>query len=256
MGVAMRRTWWVVAGLAGLLGSAAFSADLPQPDVTAPMVHYQDGRLSARIDDVPLDDVLRAVTAETGVRFEGIPLDQRDVSKRFDDVPFAEALRRLIGRQNFTLVYGSNGQPSRVRLLDVPALPVARGARTPAPPSFRAVLAQQPPVAVSDHLAAALGAQHGPLPLVRVLQALRLDGADIRDEAVGVFLHALQTTPALRSSFLALDDRTVATLAWSWGGTHAADALSLLVTRARTAEVRGLATKGLARLKLDEAQRG
>lgn len=256
MRVAMRRTWCVAAGLAGLLGSAAFSADLTKPDAAAPMVHYQGGRLSARIHDVPLDDVLRAVTAETGVRFEGIPLDERDVSKRFDDVPFAEALRRLIGRQNFMLVYGADGQPSRVRLLGVPALPVARGAHTPAPPSFGVVLAQQPPVAVSDQLAAALGSQHGPLPLVRVLQALRLDGGGIRDEAVGVFLHALQTTPALRSSFLALDDRGLATLARSWGGTHAADALSLLVTRARTPEVRGLATKGLARLKLDQPPRG
>src|SRR5262245_48224456 len=75
MRVAMRCTWCVAAGLVGLLGSAAFSADLTQPDVAGPMVHYQDGRLSARIHDVPLDDVLRAVTAETGVRFEGIPLD-------------------------------------------------------------------------------------------------------------------------------------------------------------------------------------
>src|SRR5262249_59869785 len=174
----------------------------------------------------------------------------------FDDVPFAEALRRLIGRQNFTLVYGGDGQPSRVRLLDVPALPVARGARTPAPPSFRVVLAQQPLVPVSDHLAAALGAQHGPLPLARVLQALGLDGPGIRDEAVGVFLHALQTTPALRSSFLALDDRGVATLARAWGGPHAGDVLSLLANRARTVEIRNLATKGLARLRLDEPPRG
>jgi hypothetical protein len=81
--------------------------------------------------------------------------------------------------------------------------------------------------------------------------------ADATDRVGGgcqVRLRALQTTPELLSSFLALDDRTVATLARSWGGAHATDALSLLATRASHPGVRGLATKGLARL--DQAPHG
>jgi len=257
MPVPIRRAPWLAAAVVLVLAADVCAAELARADdVSAPSVRYHDGRLSAHIEGLPLDDVLRAVSAETGLRFDGIPLDERDVFKRFDDVPLAEALRRLIGRQNFTLVYGAGGQPERVRLLGVPALPVPRGSKAPPPASFQVVLARQPPVAISDHLAAALGAVHGPLPLIRVLQGLRLDDATIRGEAVGTFLHALQTTPALLTSFLALDDSRVATLARAWGGAHAADALSLLATRAWHVGVRGLATKGLAHLRPAHSPRG
>jgi len=221
---------------------------------STPLVRYHDGRLSARIQGVPLDEVLRALSTETGVRFEGTALDQRDVSKRFDDVPLAEALRRLIGRQNFTLVYGEDGRPSRVELLGVPGPAVAPGSHPPPVASFIVVLTRQPPVVISDRLAAALGVGHGPLALSKVLQGLRLDDPAIRRDAGATSLRALQTTPELLSSFVALDDRTVATLARSWGGAHAKDALSLLATRASHPGVRGLATKGLARL--DQAPHG
>jgi hypothetical protein len=257
MPVPIRRAPWLAAAAVLVLAADVCAAEPARAaDVSAPSVRYHDGRLSARIQGLPLDDVLRAVSAETGLRFDGIPLDERDVFKRFDDVPLAEALRRLIGRQNFTLVYGAGGQPERVRLLGVPALPVPRGSKAPPPASFQVVLARQPPVAISDRLAAALGAVHGPLPLIRVLQGLRLDDATIRGEAVGTFLRSLQATPALLTSFLALDDLTVATLARSWGGAHAADALSLLAARASDPGVRGLATKGLARLRSDQPSRG
>jgi hypothetical protein len=235
-----------------LIGGIALAADTTPAATPAPEVHYRNGRLSASIRGVPLDDVLRAVATETGVRFEGTPLDERDVFKRFDDLPLVEAFRRLIGRQNFTLVYGADGQPSRVELMGVPTPVVARGTRTPPRPPFRVVLAQQPPVAVSERLAKALGALHGPLPLVRVLQALRLDDATAREEAVDTFLRALQGTPALLTSFSALDDRTTAKLAWSWGGVHAADALSLMSTRARNPRVRTIVTKALAQVRLDQ----
>jgi hypothetical protein len=253
MPVSVRGASCVGAALTVLIGGITLAADTTPGDTPAPEVHYRDGRLSASIRGVPLDDVLRAVAAETGVRFEGTPLDERDVFKRFDDVPLAEAFRRLIGRQNFTLVYGADGRPSRVELMGVPAPVVARGPRTPPPPPFRVVLAQQPPVAVSERLAKALGALHGPLPLVRVLQALRLDDATVRDEAVDTFLRVLQSTPALLSSFTALDDRTTAKLARSWGGVHAADALSLMSTRTHNSSVRAIATKGLALVRLDQA---
>jgi hypothetical protein len=248
---------WLAAAVALLFAADVFAAEQAQADdVSGPVVRYHDGRLSARIQGVPLDDVLHAVSAETGLRFDGTPLDERDVFKRFDDVPLAEALRRLIGRQNFTLVYGAEGQPERVRLLGVPALPLARGSKAPRGTSFEVVLAQQLPVTISDRLAVALGAVHGPLPLARVLRGLRLDDAAIRSEVVGIFLRTLQSVPALLASFLALDEGKVATLARAWGGAHAADALSLLAARAWAPGVRGLATKGLARLRSDQPPRG
>ena len=256
MPVSIRRAPWLAALGILLLAADVFAAELVQAnDVSAPVVRYHDGRLSARIQGVPLDDVLHAVSAETGLRFDGTPLDERDVFKRFDDVPLAEALRRLIGRQNFTLVYGAGGQPERVKLLGAPALPVARGSQAPPGASFEVVLARQPPVTISDRLAVALGAVHGPLPLARVLRGLRLDDSAIRGEVVGTFLRALQTVPALLTSFRALDDGKVATLARSWGGTHAAEALSLLAARASDPGVRGLVTKALARLGSDQPTR-
>ncbi len=257
MPVPIRRAPWLAAVAVFLLAADVFAAEPAQADdVSAPVIRYHDGRLSARIHGLPLDDVLHAVSAETGLRFDGTPLDERDVFKRFDDVPLAEALRRLIGRQNFTLVYGASGQPERVKLLGIPALPVTRGSQMPPGASFEVVVARQPPVTISDRLAVALGAVHGPLPLARVLRGLRLDDAALRGEVVGTFLRTLQTVPALRTSFLALDDRKVVTLARSWGGAHATDALSLLAARASDPGVRGLATKGLARLRSDLPPRG
>ena len=136
----IRRTPWLAAAVVLLLAADVCAAELAKADdVSAPVVRYHDGRLSARIQGVPLDEVLHAVSAETGVRFDGTPIDERDVFKRFDDVPLAEALRRLIGRQNFTLVYGAGGQPERVKLLGAPALPVARGSQAPPGASFEVV---------------------------------------------------------------------------------------------------------------------
>lgn len=141
MAVPIRRVPWLAAAAVLLLTADVFAAELARADdVSAPDVHYRDGRLSARIQGLPLDDVLRAVSAETGLRFDGTPLDERDVFKRFDDVPLAEALRRLVGRQNFTLVYGAGGEPERVRLLGVPAPPVARGSKAARPAPFQVVL--------------------------------------------------------------------------------------------------------------------
>ena len=239
-----------------LLAGRVSAAELAAGDAaSAPVVHYREGLLSASIQGLPLDDVLRAVSAETGLRFGGAPLDERDVFKRFSDVPLAEALRRLIGRQNFTLVYGADGEPKRVKLLGGPLPAVAPGSKTPLAEPFQVLLVRQPPVAVSDSLARALRAGQGPLALTRVLQALRSDDAAIRGEVVAIFLRALQSRPELLRSFLALDDRKVATLARSWGGAHAADALALVAARAGHLGVRGLATKGLVRLRSDQPPR-
>lgn len=234
-----------------LLGVAIVTPANGDPE--APLVRYHRGRLTVRIEGVPLDDVLDAVASETGLVFDGTALDRRNVWKRFDDVPLGEALRRLIGRQNFTLVYRTPDRPSRVELLGAPAPPALRKpGRAPGPP-FPVLLAQHPPVPVSARLALALGAPQGVLPLPRVLQGLRLDDPATRTDAADAFLHALQTTPQLCDAFLALDDGSLVALARSWAGPRAADALSLLAARAGTWTIRTFATRGLAKLRATQA---
>src|SRR5207249_3023226 len=50
----------------------------------------------------------------------------RDVTRQFDRVPLADALVRLLGEQNFTLRYGSEGKLRKISLLGEPLAAAAQ----------------------------------------------------------------------------------------------------------------------------------
>jgi hypothetical protein len=244
-----------VAALVVLLGAgtavcaAADGAPPAAPETPAPVVRYRDGLLSVRADGVPLPQVLAAIEAQTGLQFSGEPFDLRDVRKHFTDVPLALALRRVIGRQNFTLVYGDDGTPRRVELLGVPRPPVTATPRRPrrSRQSFAALLQQEPPVPVSARIAAATGAGRL-VPLGRVTAMMRVDDPGVRGDAIDALLLAMRRNPGLQARFVALSDVHVAALVRAWGGRHAAEVLRTLEERTPDPRMRALARRAAGRL--------
>ncbi len=74
------------------------------------MVAYDDGRLTLHAEKVPLADVVREIGRQSGAEIVGKVRKPREVTRQFDEVPLFDALVRLLGEQNFTLRYGSEGK--------------------------------------------------------------------------------------------------------------------------------------------------
>jgi hypothetical protein len=119
--------------LGAVIAAAPVSAgDPPAPEVVpVPEVRYHDGRLTVYAAGALRADVLAAVEREAGISLAGSVLDARPVNKRFENVPLAEALDRLLGDQNFVLFY-QDGRPHRVELGGLAQPRVRRSPRLPA----------------------------------------------------------------------------------------------------------------------------
>lgn len=131
----------MVASLVVLLaGSVATAAPAPSPPTTIPSpisMAYHDGLLSVRLAGVPLEQVIAELERTTGAEVRGELLDRRKVYKRFDDLPLPQALDRLLGAQNFILMYGGDGSLV-VDLLGKPGSPQVaprRGGQAPNRPT-------------------------------------------------------------------------------------------------------------------------
>ena len=86
-------------------------------------ISYADGRVTAEIRFVPLDEVIALLAARAGVQFYGELRDRREVSARFQGIRFRDAVDRLLGDQNFSIAYDASGRPARVELWGMPAQP-------------------------------------------------------------------------------------------------------------------------------------
>jgi len=94
------------------------------------VMRYDADRLTVHADGVPLDAIIDELHERTGIQVRGSLLDGRVVHKQFDALPLEQALDRLLGRQNFVLVYGPTGKPEALDLLGL-ALPRQPAPRTP-----------------------------------------------------------------------------------------------------------------------------
>ena len=99
---------------ATLLSAGSLAA--PEPCVVA----YDDDRLTVHAEKVPLADVVREIGRQSGAEIVGEVRKPREVTRQFDGVPLFDALVRLLGEQNFTLRYGSEGKLRRISLLGEP----------------------------------------------------------------------------------------------------------------------------------------
>ena len=115
----------VVGGL--LVAAATFvsAGSLAAREPTC-VVAYDDDRLTVHADRVPLADVVREIGRQSGAEIVGEVRKPRDVTRQFDRVPLVDALARLLGEQNFTLRYGSEGKLRKISLLGEPLAAAAQ----------------------------------------------------------------------------------------------------------------------------------
>ncbi len=109
----------VVGGL--LVAAATFvsAGSLAAREPTC-VVAYDDDRLTVHAERVPLADVVREIGRRSGAEIVGEVRKPRDVTRQFERVPLVDALARLLGEQNFTLRYGSEGKLRTISLLGEP----------------------------------------------------------------------------------------------------------------------------------------
>jgi len=180
----------------------------------APVVSVHDDRVTARLDGVPLPDVVRALAAATGADVRGTPDPDRRVTTDLADVPLVDAMPRILGSESFTLKYRTDGRLAAIVLLGAPsaapppAATPAAGSEAPSPAGpkgFPLVLSRavsrHRPVALPDALAAAMGAPTATFPEL-LDRAMRDDDGVTRTEASMVVLGALEKESRLRRSFL------------------------------------------------------
>jgi hypothetical protein len=231
---------WMIAAVLCVAQASAAGSDFE--------VRYDRARLSVRIHRVPLEDVLAAVSRETGITIEGQPLDRRDVSKRFDRLPLGQALKRIVGRQNFVLSYAADGRPQRLVLLGAPLSPPAvkppvqqRGVN-----ALRALLAH-PPIAVPPRAAKALGGNR--LPVVRVLTGLRNDDPLVRNECASAIVAAIEAHAPTLAAMQQLEAQQLVDFITGQAGPHAADAAARFYRAARDPRLKSKLSTVLAAVR-------
>src|SRR5438477_11908968 len=99
----------MVAGALACLVAVAAAAE-------APIVRYADDRLTVHAEHAPVAAVLTEVARATGATLRGAVSD-REVTIDLRDVRLEEALDRLLGKDNFALVYASDGHVSAIELV-------------------------------------------------------------------------------------------------------------------------------------------
>jgi hypothetical protein len=123
-----RRHWryWFISGLLAFLlvnmkcaTNTWAATDRPQSAKTTPVfsgLQLHNGLLTAHVTATPLPQVLSEVSRLSGTRvvWLGHP-DPRQVSVTFSALPIAEAIQKILGANNFLLVYASTAEKARLR---------------------------------------------------------------------------------------------------------------------------------------------
>jgi len=225
------------------------------------LIRYENETLTVRLTNVPVAEVLDEVGRQTGAAVRG-PRPAGAVSAAFEAVPLDEALKRLLGAQNFALVFADGGRLKAVRFLAVPEDPAA------APPAEAAPARATPPEVASATVATLL-ARHAPVPVAGRLApllgsssasfaqlvdlTLHQDDADVRAEALRTAVSAVETDPPLLAAVVdeldTVDDGALHALFGDVAGEHAEEIATLVLTQARANELRVKASSILQRLR-------
>jgi hypothetical protein len=232
----------------------------------APLVQYARDVVSVRVFDLTLAEVLDEIGRQSGAAIRGQVSETRRVTADFAGVPLPEALHRLLGDQNFLLVYDAQKQPRAVELLSLPSEVVpARADGSPSrmdgSPSLEGTLRlldRYPQVLLKAELAEALGTQAMPL---RQLLDTSLNHAEktVRAEATRSLLAAIEADDELRSALLAAlppkNDTALSALVRGMAGDRAEEALFYLATQAWGSGLRNMAVSLLQQPPGGEARR-
>src|SRR5437867_3426698 len=230
-------------------------------DAPVPLIAYSNDALTVRLSGVQNSDILAELARQSGAEIRGQVREPRDVSADFESVPLPEALARLLGEQNFALVYAKGGRLKAVRLLggsqggaEASASPATQPTVPGAPSlgSLAELIDRYPPVPVAGQLADALGAQSATL---RQLLDLSLHHGDpaVRGEAVRTGIAALEAQPELRTAVIKelnnADSSFLGTLLRASASGQAEDAAMHVLQDATMPEIRLKASSVLQRLR-------
>ncbi len=219
------------------------------------VVRYDGDALTVRLRGVPISEVLQELAVQAGAEVRGQVREQRDVTATFDAVPLPEALSRLLGNQDYALVY-RGGRLKAVRLLGSDAVMVAApapptGERPPFPGPLPRLIDRHPPIPVTGVLAEALGSN---VATLRQLLDLTLHHPDavVRSEALRTGLTTVQDERELYVAVVAELDHTdggvVASLLRTSGTEHAEELAREVVQGGYPAKFRLMASSVLQRL--------
>jgi hypothetical protein len=265
---AMRRLAgsWRVLGAALALAARVASADDPPPTEPAAtrVIRYHDDALTVHLVKVPLSEVLDELGRQSGAQVRGQVKTPRDVSAEFQDVPLSDALPRLMGDENFALVYGTDGRLRTVKLLGAPApggpavasvspLLVTTTTGPPVSPiGLLGMLDRHAPVPVSGRLAQILGSDTASM---RQLLELGLHNEDpgVRAEAVRTGMQVLEGEPELRSAVVTtvtgMDEVELGNVLRGLAGDRAEEMAMHIATQTRVTELRVKASAVLQKLR-------
>jgi hypothetical protein len=232
------------------------------------VIYYQDDRLTVRLERVPLADVLAELSRKSGAQIRGELRNPGEVSASFERIPLSEGLSRLLGEQNFALIYADGGRLRAVKLLGaagppganpMPAFAVSSTTvPTTGSTALVAALQRHPPLPISGRLAEVLGS---PTASFQTLfdTAMRHEDPGVRAEALRVALNGLEGDGELRSSAIAtlngFDDSALGTLVQGLAGERAEEFAMHVATQARASELRVKASTVLQRLHEQAAAR-
>lgn len=227
------------------------------------VIKYAHDALTVRVTKVPAGEVLDEVLRQAGAERRGELRNTGDITAEFEDVPLPEALHRLLGDQNFALVYTYDDRLRTVRLLGGPLGPQAPGARpaaaaAPAPPGrpqptdLTSLVAGHAPVPITGHLQEAVGSpQAGLAQLIQL--AVHNDDATVRSEAMRTVVSTLEQDPATRAAIVeqlnATDDVQLTAMLRGAAGERAEEVAMQVLTQSRASEIRVRASSVLQKLR-------
>jgi hypothetical protein len=218
-------------------------------DTAGDLVRYENGRVTVRATNAPLDRLLRDIANQTGATMWGNP-PTRTASFDMHDVPLADALKRMMGADSFMLTYGTDGHVRAIRFLGRgEAVVYASPAPSPAAVADAAPAASplaeeekqagvlQKPVVVQDYppLRRAVGTTTPSIG--EVLHAATNQNPNVRSGAREVILATFASDPAVEAAYLStlepVDDATLAKmLSASSSPGVAAEWMGVLAARA------------------------
>ena len=252
------------ASLLAVSLAAAMPARAADDGAPERVIRYENDALTVRLVRAPVTEVLSELEQQTGATVRGSLLNPSEVSADFKAVPLPQALARLLGDQNFSLVYGEGGRLRVINLLPggqaAPSRPTAGATPTTIPQAaastvsleeFAQIIDSQPPVRVDGQLAEVLGPQATYRQLLET--ALSHTEATLRMQAVGVAIRSIEGQPDLRAKLVStaagVDADRLSQLIESAAGNRAQEFASNVTAQTRATEVRAKFSTALHHLR-------
>src|SRR5262249_38036093 len=174
-----------------LPGWAVYGADSPTR-----RIEYRADRLTVQVTQVSLTEVLEEVARQARAEIIGGVKEEKPITVDFTTLPLDDGLGRLLGKQNFVLVYGKVGLRA-VELLGGPQAPPKVVATITTPtipgsglPNVFQMFQTRPPCPINGRLGAALASDKATYPQL-LDSAMHHEDVAVRSDAIRTWLQCL-----------------------------------------------------------------